>query len=858
MDRRVLIAAVLGMLMVFSAVTSVRAGIIPPECEQLHLRVATIEGGMPETVDPAWCYDTASAELIFNVYDTLITFDGEHMETFLPSIATEWKIENITGSVSPEGLPWYYKYTFKIRTGVKFYDLSGEVDTLTPEDVEYSFERALVQDRASGPTWMFYEPLLNTWGAFGLNTSNIVPGEPGFDETELIRVGKMIDHAVESNNTHVWFNLAFPGAYTPFMQILSQSWSSILSKEWINSLGRTEWNGEWGDYTSWINYHDPEISPLDDPEQGGPVMCGTGPFILETLSYTDCYWTVVRNVHYWRGWPADFPKLGPTLPAGYVDRVTVWWKWTWETRREMFLAGQVDFCAVPRPYIGQMYLDAEKTKLKPGIRCIYPLPILAVDGIFFMFDIDPSTTYGKVNDYGVFTRDGIPRDFFGNPTWGIHVRKAFAYAFDYERFLEEVYLGEAIAPATAIIPGLPCYDPTIKGYEYNPEKALYEFSQVPGLLTTGFTITILYNTGNIPRQRAAEILSEGIEIVDELEGSTDKFTVEITSVDWRPYLRACLRHLTPLFIIGWLADYPDPHNFAYAFYYSHGAFGAWQLYENPTMDALIEEAIAEADWSKRCALYRQISLLAVEDCPSVPIDQAIGRHFERSCIVGWYYNPIYPGVYAYNIWKWFYIPHYEYSWPPTHPINNHLPYDVNYDGVVDGKDISVVARAFGSDPGPPVHPRWCYRADVNNDRVCDGKDLSYVSRNFGKESPKWSYTPPTPPEHDLKAVIVSAPEEWNVTKDGYEDVPILVQVINIGTSTETNINVQILQNGTIIQPYTISSLDPGKVWYTYFKWDIPTSPVPPVTYEIKLYVVPVAGETNIGNNEATVLIQVVK
>ncbi|MEM3828143.1 MAG: hypothetical protein QXP36_02870, partial [Conexivisphaerales archaeon] len=109
MDKRVLITAVLGMLMVFSAVASVRA--FPPITDKMHLKVATIEGGMPETVDPAWCYDTASAELIFNVYDTLITFDGEHMDVYLPSIAESWEIIKhdppIQSPLHPE-LKYYY------------------------------------------------------------------------------------------------------------------------------------------------------------------------------------------------------------------------------------------------------------------------------------------------------------------------------------------------------------------------------------------------------------------------------------------------------------------------------------------------------------------------------------------------------------------------------------------------------------------------------------------------------------------------------------------------------------------------------------------------------------------------------
>ena len=87
-----------------------------------ELVVATI--GEPRTVDPAWADDTASEELIFNVFETLIFFDGESVDEFVPVLATEW-------AISDDGLT----YAFKIREGVKFHN--GEI--LTTEDVEYSF-----------------------------------------------------------------------------------------------------------------------------------------------------------------------------------------------------------------------------------------------------------------------------------------------------------------------------------------------------------------------------------------------------------------------------------------------------------------------------------------------------------------------------------------------------------------------------------------------------------------------------------------------------------------------------------------------------------------------------------------------
>lgn len=55
--------------------------------------------------------------------------------------------------------------------------------------------------------------------------------------------------------------------------------------------------------------------------------------------------------------------------------------------------------------------------------------------------------------------------------------------------------------------------------------------------------------------------------------------------------------------------------------------------------------------------------------------------------------------------------------------------DINDDRKVDGKDISVAAKAFASYLG---HPRWNPQADLNQDNKIDGKDIAKVAKNFGK------------------------------------------------------------------------------------------------------------------------------
>lgn len=709
----VLVGSFLLIVSLFSPVISA-----PPLIKRPYEIVEATIGG-PETVDPAWAYDGASGELIFNVYETLLTYDGERVDKFIPQLATEWEIENITGETSPEGLSWYYRYTFKVRTGVKFHDGS----TLTPEDVEYSFEREMVQDSSIGPQWMLYEPLLNeSRGAAYMGNGDLT------DPANVQVVGKMIDHSVESNSTHVWFNLAFPGAYGPWLQILCQTGSSVLSRQWIRNyiisdLGRPQWDGDWGNYSGWINYHNPIESPLDTPT---PVMDGTGPFMLETLDYTNKYWSAIKNPNYWRGWPADFPKTARTQPAGYITRMKVTWAYDWPTPKTMLLNGDVDFCAVPR-------LQAHEILGQDGIRCTYPLPFLAEDALFFTFDINTTTPYGTILPAGVFNETGIPNDFFGNATWGIHTRRAFACAFDYDTYISEVFLGEAQHPQTAIIPGLQYYDPSVKGYTYNLTRAAEEFQQVPVLWDTGFTMTLVFRISS-----AATVYPELIK--SAIESLNPKFHITLTAVPWAEFLLVNRRRQLPISVLGWLSSYPDPHEVAHEFYHSNGMFAARQLYSNPNMDALIDAAVREPDPNIRAAIYHDIQVLAVEDCPSTMLVQSLQRHFEKDWIAGWYYNPFYPGIYGYNLWKWYYVPQAPLD-NSTQPTSSSLPVDVNYDGIVNIIDIAAVAKAFDSGYGPPIDPRWNFRADIDNNRVVNILDIGVVARDFGRTSNTWAPPP---------------------------------------------------------------------------------------------------------------------
>jgi PKD repeat protein len=62
-------------------------------------------------------------------------------------------------------------------------------------------------------------------------------------------------------------------------------------------------------------------------------------------------------------------------------------------------------------------------------------------------------------------------------------------------------------------------------------------------------------------------------------------------------------------------------------------------------------------------------------------------------------------------------------------IRVRMPGDINMDGKVDTKDISIICKAFGSFPN---HPRWNPIADENEDNKIDIADIALTCRNFGK------------------------------------------------------------------------------------------------------------------------------
>ncbi len=580
------------------------------------------ETGPLVTLDPAWCYDTVSDEAIMQVYENLIQYDGTSTVNFLPMLSTN--VPSVKdGTILDNGTT----YVFHIRQGVYFHN----GDLLTPQDVVYSLERAVIFDRAGGPSWMLAGPLLpmidgqyvstiaqvvaqqlglsnpmnytslSSLGIFATGTKNPLTDKY---KQALVNTFNILARDFEIKGNDVIIHL--PQSYAPFIYILAgpvSNWSAILDQKWCGD--NNAWDGSADD---WWYYHNPVQSK--DPLYS--IENGTGPYMLE-------YWTpgieivLQRFDNYWAG-PA---KIKYAI-VKYVNEFT--------TSLLDLEAGQADAINVPL----QNLSEVENVQ---NVKVITGLPTLGVYGIAFQQNIAANG-----NSYigsGKLDGNGIPPDFFSN----LDVRKAFEYLFPYNQFIKEALNGMALQPNSAIINGLLGYDANLPTYKQDLAKAQEYFKKAYNgeLWNVGFKFTAVYDVGDTTHQLALETLSQYARKINP------KFQINVVGELWSNYLSDEISEKLPMFIVIWFADYPDPYDFVDAFYASTGAYSGslgqnFVDFAQKNIDPLVSQLITTLVPSQRAQIAQKIAQIDHDNALYIWTDQPEGYWVERTWVKGWYYN----------------------------------------------------------------------------------------------------------------------------------------------------------------------------------------------------------------------------
>lgn len=590
--------------------------------------------GEPESLDPAYIYETAGGEIAQNVYDTLVAFKKDSFTELVGLLASDWKVSDDGKTI-----------TFNMRKEPTFH--SG--NPVKASDAAYSFIRGMLQDRAAGPQWILLQPF------FGLQTSvlldpSVKPGDKTGGDVVNAQYNGSFEAACEAlkqkivaddNAGTLTMHLAQP--YGPFLLTLANSWGSVLEKDAAVKLG--DWDG---DCKTAEKFHDPsaEKSPLFEKE------IGSGPYKLLRWDHgneidlvaNDNYWL---KTPLWDGGPSGAPKV-KNIAIKSVNE--------WGTRYSMLLAGDADLAYVPRSNLAQMqpilkedcdYKTGACTTVNPNgfMRVFKDLPQPAMDALFFNWNVN---TEGGNNALGSGKLDGngITPNFFSN----VHIRRAFNYCFDWDTYIKEFWQGEALQAYGPILQGYLGYDPNQPHFTYDIDKCKAEFeaaSKDPGyegLLDKGFFVQYLSNTGEKSRQTVGEILRDG------LAKANPNFRLGLADEPWPVFLDDTNKGRAPLYVSGWYEDYHDPHDWVTPYLSSKGGFSgvqSWSADEYKKFDELIGKAVASTNPDERAKLYQQLQTLAHDDAVSVYLEQPAARHWEQSWLKGYYFNPIYPGFYYY-------------------------------------------------------------------------------------------------------------------------------------------------------------------------------------------------------------------
>jgi hypothetical protein len=465
--------------------TSASSAVSPHAGEITNLEVAP---GGATTEDPSVAYDFVSSEALYNVYETLVVYNGSNTASFLPQLSL--CVPGVAGADSCQamygnslivdntstGAPQYW--TFPIDPVARFYDpATGTGWPVYPSDVMFTVSRtcgfADLPGVGSQPGWIQCQALLPNGNANydgGIHSPyNNTPG--GVLSSMLINDSTYCPSTILAHsNGCITFNASGGGQSWPFFLELFgyPEGTAIEPCGWFSSVdagvpsfaGTSAAKGDgpcylpgstpshsitstddpaWASYlaslspTAWDSF---EALALNTPGIQPNVqwhMVGSGPYYLANQPFQKTVgYSLKQNPDYqaptgcpWT--PYCSPRSGPNH---YVGNVTVVYESTDTIGIEQYKAGQTDLATIQPGETPQLLSLIQEGKIGA-----FSTPTLNVNTLGFTLQFD--VTAAKSIDPGPIN---VPGDFFSY----VGLRQFFATAFPYATVENTIYTIDGI------------------------------------------------------------------------------------------------------------------------------------------------------------------------------------------------------------------------------------------------------------------------------------------------------------------------------------------------------------------------------------------------------------------------------
>ncbi|MBI3761999.1 MAG: ABC transporter substrate-binding protein [Chloroflexi bacterium] len=231
------------------------------------------------------------------------------------------------------------------------------------------------------------------------------------------------------------------------------------------------------------------------------------------------------------------------------------------------------------------------------------------------------------------------------PTDNVKFRQALAYAWDYEKVVNDVYNGMAEAALGPIPKTMWGHDDKLTPYTFDLDKAkaLLEESGVP---SSEWKITAQYIGTSKGYENSLLLFQSNLAKIG--------VTLELAPGPWTT-IWANARNLETapnLQSMTWWPTYPTPNDWLIGMFHTEEkALFNLSHYSNPEVDALIDEgmAVEGADRAKAIANYGKVQQILMDDAVAIFYADVKTALPTRKSVTGFTPNPAYETVFFYNL-----------------------------------------------------------------------------------------------------------------------------------------------------------------------------------------------------------------
>jgi ABC-type transport system substrate-binding protein len=509
------------------------------------ITTAEVQPGGPYSWDPQIDYDSVGDEELYNIFQTLVQYNGSSTFSFIPDLAAALPTQ-ANGRISAD----YKTYTFQIRNDQYF----SNGDPATAYDVWFSFARGMAFAGGSPgtPDW--------------IQAQFLIPGvQNGTASVYTNNTWTAATQSVTYNNgtNTVTFHFNRPVPETIVFQVLA----GIVDAGYAWSVGSGFNEANWDGYKNQAN-----SGSYNTQMQWTPV--GSGPFMVQTFTPGQSV-ELVPNPHY--GGVPGIPKQTTTVVVNWVK--------TPDTAILMLQDGQADSIATlpPSDFPAVQKLQSE------WLVNIYNFPTLSLDFYTFNIKIDKDL---EATQFG--TGFDEPSNYFAD----LPTRLAWISAYDYVGYLNNI-LGNAKYGTTF---GSPCQGFLPSGMIYSvpydqlggtPIQSLADAKgnfSISAWADQKITVPIAETVGDTVNIAGAE---EWAGILSQISGGN--ITAKVVQVTYSQEIADTAQDSDPMGVSweGNSPDFPDPSDYAATMLQVGGYYASGNNWLVPYFTALAPSTSAD-------------------------------------------------------------------------------------------------------------------------------------------------------------------------------------------------------------------------------------------------------------------------